>query len=657
MAAPARAEPRPSADAVHRVISAAFDPAFYRAIHTDLPADMNPLWHYRMQGWREGRDPAPWFSAHAYLAAYPDVKRLRIEPLYHYLTRGRHEGRDVEPSLHARAYYAAIDWAPEAWSHAQFSAGPEPGGARSHAPAMVEPAGLSRAETEAAVAREFDAAYYLAVNPDVASSGMDPLEHFLVTGWLEGRDPGAGFSVRDYLDANPDVAAAGLNPFAHYIVAGRAEGRAARHDLGFEFDVISRLRPVEDRIAAAIAASTAQHLTPPDILAGVLSGLRPDLHVTFSHDNVAESSGGLQMCVRREGARFAELGRDHLHFFPAAHWSTVRAEGEPGPLGVLLNGRRVGVFEPGVVRNGLARLAPGGRRTFAIHSLLGHAADATAEIVGALGLRAGFFWLHDFASLCAGFHLQRNDVEDCAAPPPDSAACGVCVYGGHRARHMDAHRRLFEQLDLTVVAPSQPTLDLWRSRTDLPARAMVVLPHARLVSRGPTPPVPPDRALRVAFLGMPAPLKGWPIFRELAGAFADDPRYEFLHLGGRPDPSTPAAFHPVTVTAGQPRAMRDTVEALEVDVALIWPLCRETFSFTAYEAAAGGAMVITGPDSGNVAAFASGRGRGRVVSDEAALIEAFATGGVMALGRARRVGRRYDLVYSGMSADLITAAA
>ena len=99
--------------------------------------------------------------------------------------------------------------------------------------------------------------------------------------------------------------------------------------------------------------------------------------------------------------------------------------------------------------------------------------------------------------------------------------------------------------------------------------------------------------------------------------------------------------------------MQDTVEALEIDAALIWPLCRETFSFTAYEAAAGGAMVITGPDSGNVAAFAAGRGRGRVLPDAEALTAAFASGQILALARGRRAARRYDMAYSGMTGDLV----
>jgi hypothetical protein len=207
-----------------------------------------------------------------------------------------------------------------------------------------------------------------------------------------------------------------------------------------------------------------------------------------------------------------------------------------------------------------------------------------------------------------------------------------------------------------VVAPSATTLDFWRASWSHPAKGATVLPHATLSDRGPAPRAR-RRRLRVAFLGLPVPVKGWPIFAELANRHADDPRYEFLHLGGRADPGAPAVFHPAVADADRPEAMREAIEALEVDVALVWPLCRETFSFTAYEAVAAGAAVLTNPDSGNVAAFVAETGQGRVLSGETALAEAFASGEVRALARHRRKARLYDLAYSGLTADLVRAAA
>jgi len=72
---------------------------------------------------------------------------------------------------------------------------------------------------------DFSAAFYLATYPDVADAGLDPLLHFLVAGAAEGRDPGPGFNTRGYLESYPDVAEAGFNALEHYIRSGRPEGR------------------------------------------------------------------------------------------------------------------------------------------------------------------------------------------------------------------------------------------------------------------------------------------------------------------------------------------------------------------------------------------------------------------------------------------------
>ena len=71
----------------------------------------------------------------------------------------------------------------------------------------------------------FSAGFYLDRNQDVASSGADPAEHFLVRGGLEGRDPGPSFSSRFYLKANPELIEARVNPLVHYEKIGKSEGR------------------------------------------------------------------------------------------------------------------------------------------------------------------------------------------------------------------------------------------------------------------------------------------------------------------------------------------------------------------------------------------------------------------------------------------------
>jgi hypothetical protein len=647
-----------AADEVHRVISIALDGAFYRAVNPDLAeSGLDPIRHYAGSGWREGRDPAPWFSTRAYVEAYPEVARAGWNPFHHYLTLGRREGREVVRSLVADDYLmrrARRGEAP-AWSFESLAGGGQA------ADAVAEETALRHRERTLA-GQEFDAAFYLASNLDVAKTGVDPLDHFLASGWREGRDPNATFSVRDYLESYPDVAAADLNPFVHFLSAGRAEGRTGRTELGFRYDIIKRLVPLDAKVAAVVRAEAKLKLGTAAALAKAFAGARTglkDLHITFSHDDYTANTGGVQLCLQREGARIAGLGRDHLHLFPAKPWPVVRVRGEDGHLGVLLNGKLVGLFAPKTIVGALGKAAgavKAGKRSFAIHSLLGHAAGEAADIVGAAGLKAGYFWLHDFASLCAGFHLLRNDVEDCSAPPPQSAACGICVYGPWRARHIAEHERLFKRLALTVVSPSQPTLDLWKASAAYPIAGEVVLPHAHLVERGPAPATP-GRPLRVAYAGMPSAHKGWEIFRDLAGKFADDPRYHFLHLGGRAPIGSAIEFHKVTVTDDRPRAMQDALEKHEADAVLIWPLCRETFSFIAYETVGAGAAIIAGPDSGNVAAFVESGGHGLVMTGEDALAQAFESGEVSALARSARKPALYDLAFSALTVDLLEGAA
>lgn len=71
----------------------------------------------------------------------------------------------------------------------------------------------------------FDAGWYLADNPDLASANVDPLDHYLRHGGFEGRDPSADFHGGWYLERYPDVKKAGVNPLVHYLRYGHKEKR------------------------------------------------------------------------------------------------------------------------------------------------------------------------------------------------------------------------------------------------------------------------------------------------------------------------------------------------------------------------------------------------------------------------------------------------
>lgn len=71
----------------------------------------------------------------------------------------------------------------------------------------------------------FDVEWYLTHYPDVAQSGMNPAEHYLLYGAQEGRLPGPLFDGNWYRQHYPDVAEADINPLLHFIKFGQQEGR------------------------------------------------------------------------------------------------------------------------------------------------------------------------------------------------------------------------------------------------------------------------------------------------------------------------------------------------------------------------------------------------------------------------------------------------
>jgi GT2 family glycosyltransferase len=72
----------------------------------------------------------------------------------------------------------------------------------------------------------FSSRWYRIAYRDVSETRQNPLRHYLLRGWREGRDPSPRFSTASYLDENPDVGERQANPLLHYINFRRREGRA-----------------------------------------------------------------------------------------------------------------------------------------------------------------------------------------------------------------------------------------------------------------------------------------------------------------------------------------------------------------------------------------------------------------------------------------------
>ena len=270
----------------------------------------------------------------------------------------------------------------------------------------------------------FGTAWYLKQNPDVAAARVNPLQHYADRGWREGRDPGPGFSTNTYLLANPDVRAAGVDPLQHFLLNGRAEGRSAApampHPVGPQDPLVDRawyLAQHPDVAASGEDASAHYHRV------GWRLGFNPDpFFDTTYYLRANPDVAGQDPLAQFEAAGWREGREPSLAFsdrqYLAAN-SDVAAAGANPLAHYLANGRAEGrpafVNAPQAPENPAAASDPLIDRAFyfaQVATIVPAGADAAASYDGG-GWRQG---LNPDAFFDTNYYLSRN---------PDVRAAGI----------------------------------------------------------------------------------------------------------------------------------------------------------------------------------------------------------------------------------------
>ncbi len=235
-----------------------FDPVFYLQSYPDVADQVaagkysSAFGHYSDAGWRD-RDPHWLFSALRYMARYGDLTPDLLAPLGgpygHYLSSGAAEGRIAHPLFDPDWYRSQVAEAPNPFQHFLVQL--------KLAGAVPEPSGSPY----------FDPLWYMATYQDVAAAvaggQMSALEHYVVTGAREGRDPSAHFSEQYYRSTNADIDRAVRdgdcsNGFEHFLDVGAIELRAPCSQV--DLRCYAALPSVAADLASGRAGNAYQHL-------------------------------------------------------------------------------------------------------------------------------------------------------------------------------------------------------------------------------------------------------------------------------------------------------------------------------------------------------------------------------------------------------------
>ncbi len=329
----------------------------------------------------------------------------------------------------------------------------------------------------------FDPDFYNAHNADVAENGIDPLDHFILYGAREGRDPCAAFDMKAYLAAYPG--AADGNPLLHYLEIGRHEGFALR----------------------ALHRPSPTVLTAPLDIAELRNGSAERSVLMVLHNlGGGTAKHVFELCDRLRTAGIPSYLLQPIAAHPSSAELLTADIREP---------KRIGYID---VKHGLSEavilLQALGIFHVHIHHLLGFPQDSLyffPQLCRELRITYDFSF-HDYLAICPRIYMVDGGGVFCEKG--HLAACETCV-AQHRSPFGDVSvvawrgayghllhgaRKLFApDEDVAMrVCRAMPGLDI----TVRPHPERIRLPRQRPVARR------PDEPLRVAVLGCVGQHKG-----------------------------------------------------------------------------------------------------------------------------------------------------
>ena len=250
-----------------------FDAQWYRK--TQQPKDewaIEPLSHFLLHGLARGLDPHPLFAALWYLQHNPDVATAGDNPLVHYMTKGAAEHRAPHPRFDTRRYLDICarrgEFPENALVHFLLHGSAEDAdivaptmpasdagrsmsdffdhiienvttAARKGLPQLHEAGSASASERRSEpspsegehgpavsriVAQLIHDEWYRAKYSDIRDAEMDSFDHYLSTGWKEGRWPNPYFDTNFYVSQGKLTLNGSTTPLHHYVTAGENQG-------------------------------------------------------------------------------------------------------------------------------------------------------------------------------------------------------------------------------------------------------------------------------------------------------------------------------------------------------------------------------------------------------------------------------------------------
>lgn len=263
--------------------------------------------------------------------------------------------------------------------------------------------------------------------------------------------------------------------------------------------------------------------------------------------------------------------------------------------GMIINGVEEGVFSTEEIKNNVVSF---NIKEIYIQHFQRLRLEEFIELINYFKCPLKFF-LHDYYSICTHYCLLDDNGEYCGECQPSENKCvGRCQDANDNIKRYNRIRKFFEEYNnvLEVISPSYKASEIFSKSFPI-MRNIVIVPHQ--IGIGVNSQFPGCDKFRIAYVGYQGEHKGYNIWRKLVSNLRNN-KIEFYHLGKASEFLSNVKY----VSVDYRKSNRDMVSLLKrnnINIAFLWSIWPETYSYTYYECYAANVFIITNKHSGNIA--------------------------------------------------------
>ena len=325
-----------------------------------------------------------------------------------------------------------------------------------------------------------------------------------------------------------------------------------------------------------------------------------DCVLSVSHSNYLSALGGTEKVLMEEQEAFFSRRISYIQIYPleqqarrgvpAAPHQLVGINVDATPFGSMTLLQLCVVLQSMVIRHEIRPAA------VHLHHLMDMSLLGVGFLIDTLMPAAVRFFVHDYFTICSSFNLLTDENTYCGIGSPAPRGCDGCTRCDNHAAHLVRMRSFLNRLNPEVVAPSETASAIWANYfPDLKERIRII-PHQVVEpvtgqrdireDRFKNPAIP----LKIAYLGYESLNKGLETWWRLSENDCIRNAFDLYHLGAAGKKIPGVTYVPVSFQDDGPDAMVDALTTHAIDVAFLWSIWPETYSFTFFEALAAGML-------------------------------------------------------------------